>query len=147
MLPVTLHTVVLWAHIVGACVWIGGQAVMAAVIPAMRNDSASVRVIARRYQQIAWPAFGILMITGVINLATLSLARTDFWVTAVGHTVIVKLVLVLVSGVCAAFHAFVQAPRQRMARAPSVAVSATLGGISFLSALGAALYGVVLVSG
>jgi uncharacterized membrane protein len=37
MLTISGHAVLLWLHVLGACVWIGGQLVVAAVVPLTRG--------------------------------------------------------------------------------------------------------------
>ena len=52
-----------------AAVWIGGQVTLTALVPVLRRLGAQVpRAAARRFNQIAWPAFAILVITGIGNI-------------------------------------------------------------------------------
>lgn len=133
----------LWVHVVAACVWIGGQATVAAVIPLLRGADGGrlAAAVGRRYQAIAWPAFAALAVTGVLNAGNAGLQWSHLLDTAPGRTLAAKLGLVAVSGGAAALHAFVQAPRGR-----SAAWSATLGSLSLLAAAVAALYGVAIAS-
>ena len=67
-------------------------------------------MLARRFNTIAWPAFGVLFVTGLWNLAVVSkYHRHD---TAWGITLFVKLVIVALSGIR-------RIPRTRRSRAPS----------------------------
>ena len=144
MLQISGPQWVLWVHVVAACIWIGGQITVAAVIPLLRgvggDGSANLAsVVGRRYQVIAWPAFAALAVTGVINVGNAGLQWSHLLDSAAGRTLAVKLGLVALSGAAAALHAFVQAPRGR-----SAAWSAGLGSVSLLAAVVAALYGVTI---
>jgi hypothetical protein len=58
----------------------------------------------------------------------------------------VKLGLVGLSGLAAAVHAFLQAPRRTDVATSRPAASALLGSTSLLAAVGAALYGVAIAA-
>ena len=63
MLPVDLETVRLFLHVLAATIWVGGQLVLAALVPALRGAGAEVpRPAARAFNRIAWPAFGVLIV-------------------------------------------------------------------------------------
>jgi putative copper export protein len=143
VLPVHGRELVLWIHVLAACVWIGGQVTVAAVIPLLRGQPGVASLVGRRYQVIAWPAFVLLLGTGVANAANAHIGWGDLGSTPVGRTLLTKLVFVALSGVAAAVHAFLQAPRSR-GGPPRVATSAVLGSLSLLAAVVAALYGVVI---
>jgi putative copper export protein len=138
VLPVTETTVRLFLHVLGATVWIGGQIVLAGVIPVLRQNASpeTVRAVARRFQFIAWPAYALLLATGVWNLFAVSIGDQD---SEYLTTLLVKLLLVGVSGACAAAHVVVAR------RNP--AVGGALAGLALLSALGAAFLGVLLGNG
>ncbi len=144
MLSIHGSQLVLWVHVLAACIWIGGQITVAAVIPLLRGQAGLAAVAGRRYQVIAWPAFAVLVGTGIANAANAGIGWGDLGSTAVGRTLAVKLGFVALSGVAAAVHAFLQAPRARRGAAPSAATSAVLGSLSLLAAVVAALYGVVI---
>ncbi len=130
MLPVDLETIRLFLHILAATVWVGGQIVLAALVPSLRAAGAEVpRVAARAFNRIAWPAFGVLLLTGIWNVA----AEGDRG-SAYQHTLVLKLVLVAVSGVTAWAHA----------RATTRTGLAVFGALTGLSALAALLVGVEL---
>lgn len=133
MLAVNLGTIRLFLHVLAATVWVGGQLTLAALVPVLRRFGAEVpQAGARRFNQVAWVAFGILIATGIWN------------VTAVSHqvshngnyrtTLIVKLVVVAISGVTAALHA----------RSKGVAGRAVFGALTGISALLALFLGVLL---
>jgi putative copper export protein len=131
VLPVSWTTVRLFLHVLGATVWVGGQITLAGLVPGLRSVSSDApRMVARRFNAIAWGAFAVLVATGVWNILAI---RPD-WSSSYGTTLIVKLVVVAVSGFAAALHA----------RARSGAGLAAFGALSGLSALGALFLGVLL---
>jgi putative copper export protein len=132
MLPIDLETVRLFLHVLAATVWVGGQLVLAAVVPALRRAGSDVpRVAARAFNRVAWPAFGVLVATGIWNIV----AEGDRG-SAYRTTLTVKLVVVAASGVTAFLHA----------RAASRRGMAVFGALTGLTALGALLLGIVLAS-
>lgn len=130
MLPVDLETLRLFLHVLAATVWVGGQLVLAALVPALRRAGSDVpRAAARAFNRIAWPAFGVLVVTGIWNIA----AEGDRG-PAYRTTLTVKLVVVAASGVTAILHA----------RATTRRGMAVFGALTGLTALGALLLGIVL---
>ena len=145
MLSIHGGELVLWLHVLAACIWIGGQVTVAAVIPLLRGQAGLAAMAGRRYQAIAWPAFAVLIGTGVANAANAHITWGSLGSTAVGRTLVTKLGFVALSGLAAGVHAFLQAPRAgRRGGPPSAATSAVLGSVSLLAAVVAALYGVVI---
>jgi len=135
---------VLWVHIVAACIWIGGQVTVAVLIPLLRDQRELARRVGRRYQAVAWPAFAVLILTGVVNAGNAGLRWSQLLDSPAGRTLVVKLGLVALSGLAAGVHAFLQAPRRGPANGGSAVGSAVLGSISVGAALLAALYGVAI---
>ena len=134
MLPVGWATARLFLHVLGATVWVGGQLTLAGLVPGLRRLSPDApRVVARRFNVIAWAAFGLLVVTGLWNIA----AVDPDWSSDYGTTLIVKLVVVAASGVSAAVHA----------EATSRRTLAVFGALSGLTALGALFLGVKLAAG
>jgi putative copper export protein len=131
VLPVTWSTIRLFLHVTAATVWVGGQLTLAGLVPGLRAlaDDAPRRV-ARRFNRIAWPAFGVLVFTGIWNVIAVSPDVT----TAYGRTVMVKVVVAALSGVAALLHSL----------ARSKAALATFGALSGIAALGALFLGVLL---
>ena len=130
MLPVTLDAVRLFLHILAATVWVGGQLVLAALVPVLRQVAPEgPGAAAGAFNRVAWPAFGVLIVTGVWNV----LAEGDRG-SSYRTTLIVKLVLVAASGLTAFLHA----------RARGRTALAVFGALTGLTALGALFVGVVL---
>ena len=69
MTVISLTAFRLFLHLLGATVWVGGQLVLAGLVPTVRRygDDAT-RAVARAYNRIAWPAFGVIVLTGIWNL-------------------------------------------------------------------------------
>jgi len=131
MLAVSWDTIRLFLHILAATVWVGGQITLAALVPVLRRLGAEIpRAAARRFNQVAWPAFGVLILTGIWNIAAVRSQVTGSYET----TLIIKLVAVAVSGVAAVLHA----------RARSAAGLAVFGALTGISALAALFLGVML---
>jgi putative copper export protein len=130
VLPVSWDTVRLFLHVLAATVWVGGQITLAALVPVLRRLGAEIpRAAARRFNQVAWPAFAVLILTGVWNVIARSQISGSY-----ETTLVVKLVVVAVSGVTAALHA----------RARSAAGLAVFGALTGLSALAALFLGILL---
>ena len=125
MLAVNWDTIRLFVHVLAATVWVGGQLTLAALVPALRRLGAEVPgAAARRFNQVAWPAFAALIVTGIWNVIAVRSQVTGSYET----TLIVKVVVVAVSGITAALHA-------RARTATGLAVFGALTGISALAAL------------
>jgi len=122
--PIELETVRLFLHVLAATVWVGGQITLAALVPALRAAGTDVpRAAATAFSRVAWPAFGLLVVTGVWNV----LAEGDRG-PAYEHTLMLKYLLVLASGVTAYLHG-----RARTSRA--MAVHGALTGVTALATL------------
>jgi putative copper export protein len=133
MLAVSWDTIRLFLHVLAATVWVGGQLVLAALVPVLRRfGSEPTSAVARRFNQVAWTAFGVLVVTGIWNVTAAS-ARVSHD-ASYRTTLIVKLVVVVISGVTAALHI-----RSRTARGRAV-----MGALTGISALAALFLGVIL---
>lgn len=131
MLAVSWDTARLFLHVLAATVWVGGQLTLAALVPALRRLGAQIpRAAAGRFNQVAWPAFAVLIVTGVWNVIGVRSQVTGSYET----TLVVKLIVVAVSGVAAALHA----------RARGTAGLAVFGTLTGLSALAALFLGILL---
>jgi putative copper export protein len=133
MLAVSWDTVRLFLHVLAATVWVGGQLILAALLPVLRRFGAEVpRAVARRFNQVAWTAFGVLILTGIWNITAVSSQINH--VPGYRTTLIVKLVVVAISGITAALHITASSTRGR----------AVFGALTGLSALAALFFGVLL---
>jgi putative copper export protein len=131
MLGVSWDTIRLFLHVLAATIWVGGQVTLAVLVPVLRRAGTSLpRAAARRFSQIAWPAFAVLVITGIWNIIAVRSQITGSYEA----TLVVKLIVVLISGVTAALHA----------RARSTTGRAVFGALAGLSALAALFLGILL---
>jgi putative copper export protein len=131
---VSLATVRVFLHLLGVAVWIGGQLVMAALVPLARSMGADApRQLARRFGQVAWPFYALAVLTGVWNMFSLDFASLE-----VGYhmTLGLKMLLVAVSGVTAFLHQRTGSPTARAATAS----------LAFVAGLAAMFAGVMLVT-
>lgn len=135
MFEPTWTTIRLFLHVLSATIWVGGQVVLAGLVPALRrHDAAVTKVAARAFNRLAWPAFGTVVLTGIWNLMSVDATSSEwrYQVTASVHVL-----LTAIAGGAAAVHAV---GRGRLALA--------LGGaIGLLASLGALFVGLLLRSG
>ena len=131
MLPVTWSTIRVFIHVTAATVWVGGQLTLAGLVPGLRAlGEDAPRRVARRFNRIAWPAFAVLVATGIWNVLDVS----PVWNSAYGRTLMVKILVVTASGLSAFAHA----------EARSRTALAVFGAVSGLTALTAVFLGVML---
>jgi putative copper export protein len=131
VLPVTWTTVRLFLHVLAATVWVGGQLTLAGLVPGLRGIAPDApRRVAQRFALLAWPAFGVLVATGIWNIVAV---KPD-WSSSYGTTLVVKLVVVAISGITAFAHA-----RSRSRRGLAV-----FGALTGLSAVAALFLGIML---
>lgn len=135
MLPVTAQSIRLFLHVIAAAVWVGGQITLAGLVPTLRGlgDDAP-KAVARRFNRIAWPAFVVLVLTGVWNVVEVDVADTSIEYQI---TLFLKLVVVAASGISAAAHI----------GAKSRGALAFWGALSGLSAIAAVFLGILLTVG
>ena len=134
MLPIHAATIRLFIHVLAATVWVGGQITLGGLVPVVRKlGPEATRSVARQFNRLAWPAFAVLVATGIWNLYEVDLpsASTEYQVTLA-----VKLVLVAASGIGAAVHS---QGRGKVALAAGGAAAA-------VGAIGALFLGVLLRS-
>lgn len=125
MLPVRLEAVRLFLHVLAATVWVGGQITLAGLVPGLRSLSPDApRRVAQRFNRIAWPAYLVLIATGIWNIAAVHAS----WQGRYGFTLVVKVLVVALSGVSAWRHAVSRTPT-------GLAVWGALTGVSAIAAL------------
>lgn len=131
MLPVNAETIRLTLHVLAATIWVGGQLTLAGLVPALRSAGPDVpRAAARAFNRLAWPAFVVLVVTGVWNVAAVHhTGNIKFDLTLAA-----KLVVVALSGLSAFMHA----------RSQSRIGLAVFGAVSGLSAVFALFLGILL---
>jgi len=84
----------LFVHVLSASVWVGGQIVLVGLVPTVRELGPDApRRVARAFNRIAWPAYGIAVVTGLWNVFVLPLEDLQHpWIE-------LKVLAVLLSGV------------------------------------------------
>jgi len=121
-------------HVLAATIWVGGQLSLAGLVPVARATAPEVLpVLARRFAQLAWPAYAVLLATGVWNTVAVHPAdQTAAWRAVLS----VKIAVALLSGLAAWIH-------QRATKPRDLAVWGAISGISAPLAvvLGVALAG------
>lgn|SRR5690349_21406742 len=132
MKPVDAETLRLFLHVLAATVWVGGQITLAALVPALRAAGTDVpKAAANAFNRVAWPAFGVLVLTGIWNVVAEGDKGPDY-----RHTLMLKLALVVASGVTAYVHA----------RATSRRAMAVFGALTGLTALATLFVGILLAA-
>lgn len=119
-------------HLLGVAVWIGGQIVLAGVVPAVRTTAPeALGAIARAFARIAWPMFLLVVLTGAWGYSDVDVtSRTSGYTVTFG----VKMLLVAATAIAALIHS----------QGTSRAAKAIGGAAGLLSALAAAWLGVLL---
>jgi len=124
-------TVRLSLHVLAATIWVGGQFTLAGLLPVLRTgDPELPKRAAQAFNKIAWPAFGVLVLTGFWNIA----ATDDDTSNAHATVLTLKLLAVAASGLTAWAHI----------RATSRTQLAVFGALTAVSAIAAVVLGVVL---
>jgi putative copper export protein len=150
VLPVDEETIRLFLHVLGACVWVGGQIVLVALLPVLRPlGPDAVRKAARQFQRVAWPAFGLLVVTGIWNIYAVDLDTASDQYLA---TFSLKMIFVVLSGACAAGHSaagwWLRQRQEESGRTTKLgglrAAVGILGAAGLLFALGATFTGLQL---
>jgi len=135
MLSPTADTIRLFLHVLAASVWVGGQIMLAGLVPSLRRSFPdATAVAANAFARVAWPAFLVVVVTGLWNLSEVSVGDTT---TAYQITLFVKILLAMASGAGAAVHQF---GGSRLALAVG-------GAVGLLTALGATFCGFLLTTG
>jgi len=126
-----IDTIRISLHILAATIWVGGQLVLLGLLPVLRAAGGDLpKAAARAYNRIAWPAFAVLLVTGVWNEFSMeNTGATNYRITRA-----VKLIFVAISGAGAFLHS----------RSKTPALRGIWGAVGLLGAIGATVTGVVL---
>ena len=126
MLAPALDTVRLTLHVLAATVWVGGQIVMMGLVgPARGLGGDAPKVLARAFARLAWPAFVVLVATGIWNVTAVTYSSQD---TAWKAVLMAKIVVVALAGVGAFLH-------QRATTKAQLALWGSVGGTASVAAL------------
>ncbi len=118
-------------HLLGMAVWIGGQILMMALLPLLREVEGMPAKAALAFGRVAWPAFGLTIATGIWHILTIPMADVSSGYNAVLG---VKLLLVVAAGVATFLHQ----------RATTASMRGATAGIGFLASLIVVLLGSML---
>jgi len=135
MLSPTADTIRLFLHVIASAVWVGGQFVVAGIVPGMRRTHPeALKTLAQGFGRVAWPAFGVAVITGMWSLMDIDITSMS---SAYQSTVLLKIAFAIAAGIAAAIHA---AGKSKVA----MAVGGALGALCSIAAL---FLGVLLGTG
>ena len=102
MLAPALDTVRLTLHVLAATVWVGGQiGMMGLVGPARGLGADAPKTLARAFARLAWPAYVVLLVTGVWNVTAVHYSSQD---SAWKAVLMAKIAVVLLAGLGAFLH-------------------------------------------
>jgi putative copper export protein len=133
-MTISIDTIRIFVHVLAASVWVGGQIVLAGLVPTLRRMGGDApKQAAQAFNRIAWPAFGIAVATGVWNLNEIGIEDTS---SGYQVAILVKLALVAASGVGAYLHT----------TATTKSALAIWGAVGAVGALAAMFYGAVLAT-
>ena len=163
-----LYLLSVWLHLLAMAVWIGGMIFLALVVvpvvrrPAHRERAASlIHDSGTRFRTVGWVCLGLLVASGIVNLAYRGYDWADLWSGRlwqgpIGHLLGGKLLLVAVVLLLSAVHDFWIGPRATTlwqtdpdsAQALRLRRQASwFGRINLLVALAIVALGVMLVRG
>ncbi len=126
MLAPALDTVRLTLHVLAATVWVGGQIVMTGLVgPARQLGGDAPKALARAFARMAWPAYLLLIVTGIWNVTAVHYSSQD---SAWKAVLMAKIVVVLVAGAAVGLH-------QRATTKGQLALWGSVGGVASVAAL------------
>ena len=135
MLSPTAESIRLFLHVLAASVWVGGQIVLGGLVPKLRQVAPeSLKVAANAFARIAWPAFAVVVVTGMWNILDITVGdmSTEYQVSLFVH--------VLLAMAAAMFVVIHSVGQTKLALA--------LGGaLGLLTSLGAMFIGILLQTG
>jgi uncharacterized membrane protein len=162
------YLVSVWLHILAATVWVGGMAFLVlVVVPWLRSSgdrargAALLRDTGRRFRNVGWACFAIVLVTGTFNLAARGVRLSDFanraWLASpFGTAVLSKLGVFACVLLVSVVHDFRIGPRatvvmERDPRSPEAdklrRTASVLGRANALLAIILVALGVIIVRG
>jgi putative copper export protein len=135
MLSPTADSIRLFLHVVAASVWVGGQIVLGGLVPKLRQVAPeSLKVAANAFARIAWPAFAVVVVTGMWNILDIKVGdmSTEYQITMFVHVL-----LAMAAAMFVVIHSIGQTK-----------LALALGGaLGLLTSLGAMFVGILLQTG
>jgi putative copper export protein len=126
-----LDAVRLSLHVLAAAVWVGGQVTLAGLVPTARSLAKDApRRLAHAFARLSWPAFVLLLGTGVWNVVAVAKGQGALWQAVLGA----KIFVAVASGVAAWRHSHAR-------RREAIAAWGAMSGVTAVTAL---VLGVVL---
>ena len=120
-----IDSVRLSLHIFGACIWVGGQFTLAALVPLLKKfNPEAPRIAAKGFNKIGWAAFAALIVTGMWNMADVPADASAGYQRVLGA----KMMIVLLSGVAAFVHTKAKTSK-------SIAMWGSISGVTALLAM------------
>jgi putative copper export protein len=113
-------------HVFAAAVWVGGQLTVAGLLPTIRTFGEDApKKVGRALARLLWPAYVVLVITGLWNISTFNLKDAPTaWNVVLG----IKIADVALAGVAVFLH-------QRATSRSATAVWGAIGAIATVIAL------------
>lgn len=132
MISPTLDSLRIFLHLMSVAVWIGGQIVLAGLVPTIRNTAPeALPKVAQAFARIAWPAMIVIVFTGAWGLASVDAADSG---TKYMTTFAIKMLMVFVAIAATVIHS----------QGTSKAAKAIGGALGLLGSLLAAYAGILL---
>ena len=107
-----LDTIRIFIHVLAVTVWVGGQIVMMAILPVLKEagvDGLPAKV-AQGFANVAFPALAVAIFSGIWNIISIDMANaTMVWNIIFG----IKFLLVILSGFGAVKHKNATDPKQK----------------------------------
>ena len=126
MLAPALATFRLTLHVLAATVWVGGQIVMVGLVgPARQLGGDAPKALARAFARMAWPAYLLLLVTGIWNITAVHYSSQD---SAWKAVLMAKIAVVILDGVAVGLH-------QRATTKGQLALWGSVGGVTSVAAL------------
>ena len=98
-------------HVLAACVWLGGQIVLAGLLPTLRGlGEDAPRRVAAAFGRLSWPAYWLLVLTGFWNYSAVhGQSASSSWNTVFA----LKMLCVVLAGVGSFLHTKATSARAR----------------------------------
>lgn len=118
-------------HVLAATVWVGGQLTVAGLLPTVRRLGGDApRRLGAAFARLSWPAYGLLLATGIWNVLAVDTGQSTTWQAVLGG----KVAVVVLAGAAAWLHG----------RATRPMWLGIWGGVAALSSVAALVMGVLL---